>query len=285
MNKRTSIRKHENRRWFQISLRAFVLIVLVGSALTGWLASEGVRADRERKIVEYLQQYNAQILYDYQFSNGTFEANGVPNGPQWMRRRLAVHFFSSATSVQIHSPDSLEGIECVQGLRKLERLTIYNCDQLENVDCLRNMPELRYLDLGKCSRLVNVDALKGANKLQHLALNQCLVLENIDSLNLLQELSELELSGCDGLTNFSVLSGLRLRKLDFTKSTLSDVEFLEGLTTLEELYLAGSESLTNVDGLKNLKQLQKLDLRGCDKLKKHQIDSLKDDLPLANIAF
>lgn len=283
MNVSTFDRKRTKRRWFQFSLRAFVLTVLVGSSFVAYLSSIWLRADREQNVVEFLSRFDSQILYAYQFTNGAFDANGVAPGPQWMRRRLGEKFFSSVTLVQINGGGPMEGIECIQGLRKLESLTIYDCDELTNVDCLSNMPQLQYLDLGKCRRLANVDALKQAKKLQHVALNQCVALTNMDSLNDLPELVELELSRCEGLTSLEVLKRLRLRKLDLMMSALTDVEILQDQASLEELYLDGSESLTNVDGLKTLSRLRKLDLRGCNRLKEHQIDCLREQLPLANI--
>jgi hypothetical protein len=81
----------------RISLRVFLVVVLLTGVWLGWRID---RARRQRRAVAEVEQYNGYVLYDYEFRNGQNVADAVPNAPRWLRRYLGDEYFREVGCVR-----------------------------------------------------------------------------------------------------------------------------------------------------------------------------------------
>jgi hypothetical protein len=77
------------RRWYQFSLRALLVFVLLASVGMSWLAVKLERARRQKEAVEAIEKAAGWVVYDYQSENLSAE----PPVPRWKRLLLGKDFF------------------------------------------------------------------------------------------------------------------------------------------------------------------------------------------------
>ena len=74
---------HLPRRRLRLSLRAFLVLVLV---LGGWLGWQAHKAREQRLAVEAIRQYGGFVHYDWEFVGGALSTGRQPRAPAWLRR-------------------------------------------------------------------------------------------------------------------------------------------------------------------------------------------------------
>ncbi|MFT5095246.1 MAG: hypothetical protein ACI93T_004093, partial [Porticoccaceae bacterium] len=158
-------------------------------------------------------------------------------------RLLSRH--GDVTELDLSNRHRLTTIPELNGLTKLQTLTLRHCGTLTTISELTGLTSLRTLDLGSCYKLATIPELKGLTSLRTLDLRYCWALTTIPELNGLTSLQTLDLSGCGALTT---------------------IPELNGLTSLQTLDLTICSMLTTLPELKGLTKLQTLDLSSCSKL-------------------
>jgi tetratricopeptide (TPR) repeat protein len=145
----------------------------------------------------------------------------------------------------------------------LESLILYGLPNLRDFEPLRGLPLTR-LDL-YAATIRSVDVLKGM-PLTWLSLSRC---GNVEDLTPLagMKLTHLYLDGLAKVEDLKPLEGMPLKDLNLTYcQKVRSFEPLRRLP-LSRLYLIGCQQLTSLDLLRDMKQLEHLDIRGCEKLR------------------
>ena len=133
-------------------------------------------------------------------------------------------------------PEGISSTEDLKLYTGMNKLVAFNLGELD-YRFLENMPELRYLELENC--------VVTAAALEHIS--HC------------EKLEVLILANC-GLSNVTHLGEMpALRVLDLSDNSISSIDALVNLSTLDELYL-GHNALTGFPVLRGLKSLRILDL-------------------------
>jgi hypothetical protein len=111
----------QKRRWFQYSLRTLLLVMLLASIGTSWLA---YRATRQRDAVAAILRAGGGVIYSYEYdAAGKIVSDPEPPAPEWLRNVLGIDYFSRVTDVHLAGDSitdtDLEVLECLPGLRTL----------------------------------------------------------------------------------------------------------------------------------------------------------------------
>jgi len=85
-----------HRRWYQFSLRALMVLVVVVALPCGWLQWKLDRKQRERAVLAEINRVGGSFNYDWQYAG-----QSGPAGTSWLRKLLGDDFFSSVVLVQI----------------------------------------------------------------------------------------------------------------------------------------------------------------------------------------
>ncbi len=254
------------RRWWSLSVRGLMLLVLVVGGFVGWQAN---RVARMRWAVAVLVRNpndppdyrppsdttsftiggspsRTEVTYDDEYSNGVFPD---PPSPAWLheglRWALGDDYFRNVSGLNLSRPPSAADSDAIEALGSVERLRLADFPlNDENLDRLVNCPRLRELSLMQSKlparRLASVGALRNLRVLD--LSNTDATADDLAPLANLSLLEDLELppeAGIDaGLLH---LQGLRnLRSLDAVGSVeggVTDVGlgYLRGMTQLRSL--------------------------------------------------
>ena len=130
---------------------------------------------------------------------------------------------------------SCTNISDISGLSggKVKKMGLKFCQNLRDVSVLSTLTELKYLDLSNCKNITDVSMLGHVENLDLLATNVC------------------DLSG---------LRGCKIKELNLSRSTISDVSILSTFTELKCLSLWGCENITDISMLGHIEKLEKLDV-------------------------
>jgi hypothetical protein len=91
------------RRWFRISVRALLLLVLLIGCWLGWM----VRAARiQHEAVEAIQEAGGRIMYDWEWENDFPMKNEGPRVPKWLVDRLGIDYFGAVVYVEFNVFDT-----------------------------------------------------------------------------------------------------------------------------------------------------------------------------------
>jgi hypothetical protein len=163
-----------------------VVVALVGVVL-GWV--HGARF--QRQAATHVQESNpsATLLYDYEVgADGRLKELSAPPGPEWLRERLGVDYFSSVVGADLfyatdadlaclrrlpnlrrlylaRSVDVTDaGLKHLEGLKNLKLLVLDDADQVTD-EGLRTLGRLKslailQLDLGRRMTPAGIDQLK-----------------------------------------------------------------------------------------------------------------------------
>lgn len=163
--------------------------------------------------------------------------------------------------------DSLEGIQYLTGLRKLEityttlndiaklnslhtlvDLKLYN-NYIRDITPLKNLKNLKNLDLGD-NRLYNIEPLKNLVSLNSLGLASCR-LNSIEAIRPLTSLTSLKLNN-NFITDFTPISEMKGMKYLYLNRNreLSNINFISDFTSLLELNIS-TTSVSNLSALRN----------------------------------
>lgn len=101
--------------------------------------------------------------------------------------------------------------------------------------------------------LLSIKSIKISLYPKELSLRGVNNLQNLEELNLQDKaLKQNQLSYLDGLTN--------LKKLNLSNSSITDINPLGSLTSLEELHLSGNKEITDISALSTLSNMKKISL-------------------------
>jgi hypothetical protein len=101
------------RRWFQYSLRSFLVVV---TALAVWLGVVVNRAREQREAVKAIEALGGDVIYE---GEDPF-ADAEPSGPAWLRRVVGNDFFDAVDVVILErKSDIVRSIPHLKRLRSL----------------------------------------------------------------------------------------------------------------------------------------------------------------------
>jgi hypothetical protein len=87
--------QNKRRRWYQFSLRTLLLLITVGSALSGLMGLK-LRQARRQQAVTAIENDGGIVKYDYQFRSYDRQSQvPTPAGPAWLRKMVGDDFFAS----------------------------------------------------------------------------------------------------------------------------------------------------------------------------------------------
>jgi hypothetical protein len=247
------------RRWFSLSLRGMMLLILVAGGLMGWKAR---RVGLQKRAVAAIERLRGSVVYDWEYQGlSPFKMSGSnPPGPIWLRRILGDEYFQEVAAVilptDLPTPPS-DDEDIASYASKYEQPLID--DQLACVDGLDRVEALR-LQWGRLNR-------EGLERLaqQVLLKDLTLIVEPIDAAGLarLGRLTELEslcvvARGGDA-DDLAFLDRLpKLRKLQILDGPVTDAGMarIARRNRLESLHVDGSKltepGLAQLEGLTEL---------------------------------
>lgn len=191
------------RRWFQFSLRTFLILLTVFGV---WLGLHVRSAKRQKEAVAAIEAYGGWVTYDFQrIENDTLAYDPQAESwiPRWLLSRLGEDFFHDVEMVYLVHPDDIgnvpvDGIPSLDAIPALRVLLVYNS-------------------------VVNDGSMKQIGGLKHLKMLYIGFNDN--------EISDKGMVYLEGLT--------QLEELDLrgTRVTVKGLEQLTGLTSLKRLVL------------------------------------------------
>jgi hypothetical protein len=95
------------RRWFQYSLRSFLVLLTLVAV---WLGIIAHRAHEQREAVKAIEAVGVVVIYDWQIellsSTKPSAPQPAPHGPAWLRRLIGDDYFQHAQLASFSGPDS-----------------------------------------------------------------------------------------------------------------------------------------------------------------------------------
>ncbi len=307
------------RLWFQFSILALLLLVVVVAVPCSWLATEMKAARKQRAAVAAITRLCKTVRYDYQCdASGDNIPGALPPGPRWFRNLLGEDFFASVVYVDL-SPGTMiiAGLERSEELRLLQNAHINDQARVTDADLkhLNGLTELLRLNLERAAITdAGLETLRGLTQLQELTLRFTEIsspgLEHLKGLRQLRRLTLYSTQVTDtGLGQIAGLAQLQSLDLGWTQVSDNGLTHLKGLTQLRSLALdgwgvtdAGLEHLTGLTQLqtlrliccritdpglarlKGLTQLEELDLRDTE-VTKDGVKKLQQALPKCKIHY
>src|SRR5215469_3974033 len=132
-----------NRRWFQLSLRAMLVLVTIGCIGLGW---EVERVRRQRAAVAAIQAAGGTVMYDWhETAPRTVSTAGQPKGPVWLRKLIGDDYFQRPVWVQFLGNARSDGwVNAVGDLPSTKYLLLARTDVSD--DILARMSSLPNLE-------------------------------------------------------------------------------------------------------------------------------------------
>jgi Leucine rich repeat len=245
-------------RYGRLSVRSFILLVLVIGAGLGWIVR---RAHFQRDVVAAIRKAGGDVCYDWRWRDGHLIRNGKPLWPEWLVDLVGADFFGDVVLVVLNDPTDADLI-MAGNLRRLEAIFLQGrVGQVTN-DGLANLASLtRLKQLQLHSTAIDdiaLDHVSGLTSLRSLALDSTKIsdagLKKLKRLTQLTYLSLQSTSITDG--GLAELSGLvNLESLDLIHTGVSDAGLmhLKGMKRLTYLYVADT-MVTDV-GLRRLQEV------------------------------
>lgn len=235
------------RRRLRISLRVFMLVVLVAGV---WLGSLVNNARRQRGAVADIKAGDGYVYYDWQYVNGMIEKGTRPPGPVWVRCYVGDEYFQDVVQV---------GLNGTRGPLKLTLAALSGFHRLKTLVILGAIPvgdeELRHI-----SKLTNLEnlAIRSPRNITD---------EGIAYLKSLPRLKKLHATyvGEGMLTDSSLrhlasLTGMESIALQGNEFTDEGLVCLRNLTGLKELYLGLGKTRFSDEAMIHLAELKNLEI-------------------------
>jgi len=161
-------------RWYQLSLRTLLVVVLVASLGMSWFAVRMQRARKQREVVAAIVEMGGRVTYDYEFdASGHYIPHPEPPGPAWLRKLLGDDFFTDVRSVRFLGTH-VKAAELIhlKGLTRLQRLYLSDTQVTDaDLEHLKGLTNLHTLCLdGTRVTDAGLECLKGLTQLQRLDL-------------------------------------------------------------------------------------------------------------------
>ncbi len=161
---------------FRLSLRAFMVLVLVAGAVLGWKAN---RARAQRRAVAAIRAVNGNVAYDFQYTGDDvltpkpFSPSKGPSAPKWLRNLLGDEYFQEVTMVTFRSPVSDDILPSIATLDHLVQLSLTG-EEIGDpaMTQVAKLPRLKSLTLARSSVTdAGLTHLAAARRLQRLAIH------------------------------------------------------------------------------------------------------------------
>jgi hypothetical protein len=214
-----STRQRFRVRWWQFSLRTFLIVVAVFGT---WLGVQGNRASRQRRIVAELRQANWVVFYDDYDQFGHDDSDLVS---PWLHRAFGLDFFADVVEVR---PQSIIDYSLNRGD--------------EWLDVWDGFPEMAE----PCDPNLVVDRLAELPRVSVLRLDTLRVTDStVKRLVAVSTLRDLGVSGTQitdaALPHLAQMS--ELRRLNISQNGITDagLEYLRVLRNLELLIVKGTD--------------------------------------------
>lgn len=275
------------RRWWSLSVRGLMILVLVIGSLIGWRASQVARMRRAVAVLvrnpndppDYRpaettsstisgSPTRTEVTYNDEYSNGEFQ--DFPR-PVWLhqglRRALGDDYFRGVSGLKLSRPPLAADWDAIEALGSVEQLKIgYLSLSNENMDRLANCTGLRELSLNgsklPARRLASVGVLRNLRVLDLWGSDA--TADDLAPLANLSRLEKLQLpaaAGTDaGLRHIHSLENLQnLDDWGNTEGGVTDVglSYLRGMTQLRHLSF-NAHHVTD-EGMAVLEALPRLD--------------------------
>lgn len=165
-----------SRRWFQFSLRGFLVGVTLLAIFLGWMTQH---ARRQRDAVRSVEGMGGIVQYDWQGDVGTWEAipeaflrsgwappsrhvpDVEPPAPQWLRNTAVEHLFQRVESVIFRSRQAVYAKSSRPGLTEISSNkpdADLSQDLKAIVPQLRNLPHLKTIYLQGNDKRISEEA-------------------------------------------------------------------------------------------------------------------------------
>lgn len=242
--------RERGRRRCQFRLRTLLILICLTSLPFAWLAARMDEARAQRRAVEYFQQRDVKIEYDYQWDEEDQRViDPEPWGPSWLRDLMGLDFVASATHLYARYRDP---VEYYRHADLADRDLIY----------LQDLPQLEELDLSGMP--VTDESMKHVGRLTKLRWCNLAVTKISDAgLAELVELDQLEFLdlrgtpiGDAGLIHLQQLPRLWELRLVSPNITAGGLHHLKEIPSLRELWV-NSEQMTDA-WLEVLAEMDKL---------------------------
>ena len=112
------------RRWFSLSIRTLLVLILVASVLAAWLGKHIVRSRIQRPIVAKIQAAGGTAHYSYRTEFDSKDTTGPPTGSAIANRVFGDDIFKTVNVVTFYNPISDAEIEDLYKLTNLLELSI-----------------------------------------------------------------------------------------------------------------------------------------------------------------
>ncbi len=241
------------RRWFSISLRGLMLLILVLGGLMGWKAR---RASLQRRAVARIEQLKGTVVYDWQYTGyiSITKPGASPSGPVWLRKILGDEYFQEVTQVALPAQFSKPNVAADDDTDFFEKQA--------KIDLAYQQLVVQPIEDDQLACLDHLDRLESLV----LSTRFPLKAEGLARLERLDRLKVLSLSrnlDADGLKWLERLTNLENLNVQFEESGNTDLTFLDKMPRLKSLTI-GSDSVTDAHMKKigQLRDLESLSLSG-----------------------
>ena len=261
------------RRWYQFSLGALLIVMLVSCFGFAWIGYRMQRARDNRARMAAVEEAVAAIekmgdavtvkrkyeeLRPQTWLEELFDDPGGDDDPVGVLQVTVVSFEDSDVT------DA--GLEHVKDLKSLRELDLWGCDVADaGLEHLKGLTRLEHLDLGFTNITdAGLEHLQRLTNLQYLDLFRTNVADaGLEHLQGMTHLQSLDLSYTNvndaGLSHLKELTSLQSLQLDGTQVTDAGLEHLAGLTDLESRGLSAT-NVTDAGLLAHLKGLTNLEI-------------------------
>jgi hypothetical protein len=134
-------------RRFRFSLRVLLLAMSFFAVFLGLYANS---ARKQSRGVAWVLSQGGHVSYAYELplADGSYPMNALPPGPDWLRRKLGMDYFSSVTGV-ILDRDEINDLDPLADFPNLRFLALMNSVSPDtDFSSLRCLKHLKTLDLG-----------------------------------------------------------------------------------------------------------------------------------------
>jgi len=92
--------KEPRRRWFQVSLRMFLLLIAFASVGFGWLGYKVMQAREQQQAVKAILMLGGDVVYDVEYDVNDFFIRTTPR-TTWYRTLFGIDLFHTVNEVSI----------------------------------------------------------------------------------------------------------------------------------------------------------------------------------------